>query len=224
MFENRDTAGEALASKLLGLASEDPIVFALPRGGVPVAVRVAKALKAPLSLLFVRKIGAPGHAELAIGAVVDGDEPTRVLQDEIISSLHVSDLYISSACETALAEIAHRRALYHGLYDGVSPKGRTVLIVDDGLATGASMEVAIKALRHQKANKIVVAVPLAPKETIERFKTIADDVICLEMPMPFGSVGQHYTSFPQLSDADVMEILSNHLSNGGGESLVRKRA
>ncbi|MEM9014393.1 MAG: phosphoribosyltransferase family protein [Pseudomonadota bacterium] len=224
MFENREKAGEALTEKLKACSGPDTIIYALPRGGVPVAAPVAIGLEAPLSLLFVKKICAPGHAELAIGATVDGVEPIRILHDEVIAALHVSDLYVSAESETALNEIERQRARYSGLYARVTPKGKTVIIVDDGLATGATMEVAIEALKQQGARKIIVAVPVASSETISRFETLADEVVCVSVPSQFWSVGEHYSHFPQLSDADVMEILNELSSDGDGPSLVRRRA
>ena len=224
MFENREKAGEALIEKLKACSGPDTIIYALPRGGVPVAAPIAKGLEAPLSLLFVKKICAPGHAELAIGAIVDGVEPIRILHDEVIAALHVSDLYVSAESETALNEIERQRGLYSGLYARVTPKDKTVIIVDDGLATGASMEVAIEALKKQSARKIIVAVPVASSETISRFETLADDVVCISVPSQFWSVGEHYSDFPQLSDADVMEVLNELSSDSDGPSLVRRRA
>ena len=224
MFENRTTAGEALVLKLRPFAGSNTIVYALPRGGVPVAAPVAKALKAPLSLLFVKKIGAPGHAELAIGAVVDGEEPTQILHKEVLGALHVSELYISAESEAALTETERRRCLYSGLYARLSPKNKVAIVIDDGLATGASMKAAIKALRQQGAKQIIVAVPVAPSDTINKLRELADDVICLDAPASFWSVGEHYREFPQLTDADVMELLNQHRGNDGEPSLVRKRA
>ena len=224
MFENRTKAGAVLATKLQPFAKSNPIVYALPRGGVPVAAPIARALNAPLSLLFVKKIGAPGHAELAVGAIVDGEEPTQILHKEVLRALQVSELYVSAESKAALNEIERRRGLYSGLYARVSPKKRVVIIVDDGLATGASMEVAIKALRQQGAKQIIVAVPVAPSDTINKLRELADDVICLDIPTSFWSVGEHYQEFPQLTDADVMEVLNQHSGNGGEPSLVRKRA
>lgn len=223
MFENRIKAGEALVPKLQLFASSNAVVYALPRGGVPVAAPVAKGIKAPLSLLFVKKIGAPGHRELAIGAIVDGEEPTQILHNDVVNSLQVSERYISVESEAALNEIELRRALYSGLYARVTPKDKVAIVVDDGLATGASMQAAIKALRQQGAKRVIVAIPVAPSDTIKKLKALADDVICLDAPASFWSVGEHYREFPQLTDADVMEILNQHLGNGEEPSLIRKR-
>lgn len=221
MFENRQKAGETLAKKLSTYAGANTIVYGLPRGGVPVAASVAKKLQSPLSLVFVKKIGAPNHSELAIGAVADGDDPTQVLNHDIVRSLHVSDLYIAAESEAALIEIERRRALYAGLFACVSSKDKTAIVTDDGLATGTTMEAAIKILRQQGANRIIVAIPVAPNETIESLESIADEIVCLEPQSSFRSVSGLYHEFPQLSDADVMEVLNQFL--GDERSLVKKR-
>lgn len=207
MFENRSQAGILLGKALGDLAAEDPIVFALPRGGLPVAAAVAKALHAPLDIILVRKIGAPGNEELAIGAIVDGSAPTLVIHRDIVTELQVPDDYLQAAKTKALKEIDRRRNLYTGNRSPLSPKGRTVILVDDGIATGATMEVAVKAMRQAGAGKIVVAVPTAPAETALRFQALADHLVCLETPDPFWSVGGQYQSFPQLTDTDVIETL-----------------
>ncbi len=208
MFKDRREAGKLLAERLLSFAEAKPIVYALPRGGLPVADEVAKSLKAPLDLILVRKLGAPGHQELAIGALVDGAAPTTILHQDIIAELDVPDSYIKSAEATALAEIERRRKLYMKDRPALSPKDRTVIIVDDGLATGATMEAAVAAIRKAGAARIIVAVPVAPRETMGRLKQAADNVIALETPYPFWSVGSWYRSFPQLTDEDVVETLA----------------
>ncbi len=209
-FENRDTAGALLAKALRPYVSDKPVVYALPRGGVPVAAAVAKEFNAPLDLILVRKIGAPGHVELAIGAIVDGSSPTIILNRDIIRELGVSGAYINNATEDALREIERRRALYLQNRRFISPEGRTAIIVDDGLATGATMEAAAAAMRKLKPSQLIIAAPVAPIDTLDRLRTIADTVVCLETPSPFWSVGRHYQSFPQLNDADVIEILDSY--------------
>ena len=210
MFENRDCAGEALAKALSSFKGKKPVVYALPRGGLPVASPVAKALDAPLDLIFVRKIGAPGHAELAIGAVVDGAEPTLVIHDAAIRELGVNQGYIDAQRENAIAEIERRRKLYLQDRKPVSMRDRTVIIVDDGLATGSTMEAAIEAARKAEPREIVAAVPTAPRDTIARLERIADRVVCLESPDPFWSVDGQYRHFPQLSDAEVVRLLARN--------------
>jgi putative phosphoribosyl transferase len=227
-FQNREEAGRMLANRLERFAGPDTVVYALPRGGVPVAAPIAKALGAPLSLLFVQKIGAPAHLEVAIGAIVDGDNPTQVRQHEVIDALNVSELYISAKSEAAVSEIERRKALYCGLYSRIPLKGKTAIIVDDGLATGASMEAAIKAAQKCEAKRVIAAVPVGPRDTVSRLGELADEIICMDTPSPYWSVSKSYDEFPQLDDADVMEIL-NEASPDGGEDgerpcLVRRRA
>ena len=215
MFADRRQAGRLLAEKLFSFAGAKPIIYALPRGGLPVADEVANRLDAPLDLILVRKLGAPGQEELAIGAIVDGAAPTTILHQDVIDGLKVPVSYIKSAETAALSEIERRRKLYMKDRPALSPKGRTVIIVDDGLATGATMEAAVVAMRKASPAHIVVAAPVAPRDTIERFKKIADDVVTLETPYPFLSVGSWYLSFPQLSDADVIETLARRHAEDG---------
>ncbi|WP_428408466.1 phosphoribosyltransferase [Hyphococcus sp.] len=208
MFRDRRDAGRQLAEKLLSFAKAEPVVYALPRGGLPVADEVAKRLDAPLDIILVRKLGAPGRQELAIGAVVDGAAPTIVLHQDIIAELNAPESYIKSAEDSALVEIERRRKLYMKDRPALSPKDRTAVIVDDGLATGATMEAAVAAMRKAGAARIIVAVPVAPRDTIEKLEKISDEVIAFETPYPFWSVGSWYRSFPQLTDADVIETLA----------------
>lgn len=207
MFDNRTQAGQALARALGKYAGDDVVVYALPRGGLPVAAAVASKLDAPLDVILVRKLGAPGHAEFAIGAVVDGAAPALILHKDVIRQLGVGRRYIEGAKETALEEIERRRTLYLKGRRPVSPRGKTAIVIDDGLATGATMEAAVKAMREAGAGRIVVAVPVAPADTVARLQQYADEVLCLETPVHFWSVGGHYRAFPQLEDADVVKIL-----------------
>ncbi|WP_207764800.1 phosphoribosyltransferase [Hyphococcus luteus] len=210
MFTDRREGGMKLADKLLAFADAKPVVYALPRGGLPVAEEAAKRLHAPLDIILVRKLGAPGHEELAIGAIVDGAAPVTILHKDIIAELGVSEAYIEKTKKAALEEIERRRALYMKDRPPVSPKDRTVIIVDDGLATGATMEAAATAMRKAGAAKIVVAVPVAPEEAVRDLAKIADEVIAVATPSPFWSVGGWYQSFPQLTDDDVVETLARH--------------
>lgn len=212
MFKDRRQGGKALAEKLAAFAAAKPVVYALPRGGLPVAEEVANKLKAPLDLILVRKLGAPGHQELAIGAVVDGAAPTLILHEDVIAELGVRAGYIEKANKAALEEIERRRKLYLKDAPPVSPKGRTVIIVDDGLATGATMEAAAAAMRKAGAETIIAAVPVASREGAEALTRLADRVVCVQTPFPFSSVGAWYESFPQLTDADVGEILARRQS------------
>jgi predicted phosphoribosyltransferase len=205
-FRDRTEAGRRLAEKLVALDLDRPIVYALPRGGVPVAVEIARRLGAPLDIVLVRKIGAPGAPELALGAVVDGDEPMTVVNTDIAEATGASSAYLERVRDEELAEIERRRGLYLGRRARPDPRGRTVIVVDDGLATGATARAAAEALRRHGAGKILIAAPVAPAETIEALQDVAE-VICVETPRPFGGVGRFYVDFHQLSDAEVVQLL-----------------
>ena len=207
MFKDRRQAGKLLADKLALYATANPVVYALPRGGLPVAEEVARRLKAPLDLILVRKLGAPGHEELAMGAIVDGGAPTTILHQDIVSELAVPDRYIEETKTAALREIERRRQLYMKDSPAISPAGRTAIIVDDGLATGATMEAAVVAMRKAKAGRIIVAIPVAPEDAVRNLLKTADNVVALTTPYPFLSVGSWYESFPQLTDQDVIDTL-----------------
>ncbi|WP_309085342.1 phosphoribosyltransferase [Chelativorans sp.] len=206
-FLNRREAGQRLAAELAHLKEEQPVVLALPRGGVPVGFEVAKALSAPLDLLMVRKLGAPGHSELGIGAVVDGSDPQLVLNDEAMEIIRPSSDYVREEMERQLAEIDRRRAAYFAEHDPTPVSGRTVILVDDGIATGGTVRVALKALRRSNAARIVLAVPVAPRDTLDALHDDADEVVCLATPPNFRAVGLHYENFSQTSDAEVIACL-----------------
>jgi len=224
MFENRLEAGKKLAQALIRLKMDNPIIYALPRGGVPIGAEVALALHAPLDLILIRKLGAPGHAELAIGAIVDGMTPTTILNDAIVRELGVGAGYIARTSEVALAEIDRRRAVFRDVVIPQSPAGRAVIIVDDGLATGATMEAAVKSMRKAKASRIVVATPVAPMEAAATFQGLADDFVCLETPARFLAVGVHYRDFPQLTDADVIRIFKEYRERFDSDVVASKGA
>jgi putative phosphoribosyl transferase len=206
-FRNRQDAGQRLARELAHLKDERPVVLALPRGGVPVAYEVAKALVAPLDLLMVRKLGAPGHSEYGIGAVVDGSEPQLVLNEEAMQIIGPTEDYVQAEMERQLAEIERRRASYFAEHDPTPISGRTVILVDDGIATGGTVRVALKALRRSSAERIVLAVPVAPRDRLEALHDDADEVVCLSAPANFRAVGLHYANFEQTSDAEVVRCL-----------------
>lgn len=206
-FVDRADAGRRLAAALVDLRNEDAVVLALPRGGVPVAAEIARSLGAPLDVTLVRKIGVPTHPELAMGAVVDGGDPIVVRNDEIIRIARISEHAFDSACYREVAEIERRRARYRGTAPPVAVEGRTVVLVDDGIATGATMRAAIRGLRRRRPKRIVAAIPLAPHEAIAELKGEADVVVCLEEPASFEAIGFHYEDFRQLSDEDVVTIL-----------------
>ena len=206
-FADRRAAGQALAQALAGRQFADPVVLALPRGGVPVAAEIARLLEAPLDLVFVRKIGLPHRPELAAAAVVDGGDPEIVTNDDVIGLSGVGRDYLDRAAMRELAEIERRRRAYLRNRPRVPLDGRSLILVDDGIATGASVRAALKALRRRKPRALILAVPVAAAETIEELRREVDDIVCLAMPEPFLAIGIHYADFRQLSDEDVVQIL-----------------
>ena len=207
-FADRHAAGQALAEALATYGHRsDMIVVALPRGGVPVAAAVADALQAPLDILVVRKLGAPTQPELALGAIAAGG--FRVVDAGLLRTLGVSDATLAAVESEARAEVARREARYRARRAARPLAGRTVILVDDGLATGATMRVAIQAVRAAQATRVVVAVPVAPPETLARLRAEADEVICLQTPAHFLGVGASYERFPQLTDEDVLALLAD---------------
>jgi putative phosphoribosyl transferase len=208
MFRDRTEAGEALADALAGLALDDPVIFALPRGGVPVAVPVAKRLDAPLDLLLVRKIGAPGHEELAVGAVVEGGAHEAVFNRGVLKMLGLSEADFAGAIVDKLAEIEARRVRYIGGAPPVPVEGRTAVVVDDGIATGATVKAALVGLRRRSPREIVLAVPVAPADSLAELGPLVDRVVCLEVPDPFYAVGVHYRHFPQVDDTQVIAMMT----------------
>jgi putative phosphoribosyl transferase len=206
-FTDRREAGRRLAQVVAGLDLEDPVVLALPRGGVPVAFEVARALRAPLDLLMVRKIGAPGHEEYGIGAVVDGAAPQVVIDEQAARLVGADRVYVERVIARELAEIERRRTAYH---TGPPPTltGRTVVVVDDGIATGGTVRAALKGLAQAGPARVVLAVPVAPRDTSAEMRTLCDQVVCLTMPEPFYAVGAHYRDFSQTEDREVVDLLS----------------
>jgi predicted phosphoribosyltransferase len=181
-------------------------VLALPRGGVPVAAAVARILDAPFDFILVRKLGAPGFEELAIGAVAEGEDPGVVLNRNVIKELGVGEAYVERATSDALREISRRRRLFRAILPAQDVKGRTAIIVDDGLATGATMEAAIISARRGGAQKVVAAVPVAPADAAAKFEILADHFVTLAAPATFAAVGAYYDDFRQLADADVIAV------------------
>jgi putative phosphoribosyl transferase len=208
MFANREAAARTLAEAVAEAAPQDPLILALPRGGVPLGKVVAKRLGAPLDLVFVRKIGMPGHRELSAGALVDGDDPQIVWNTHILSQSRLGPEDFEAEITRLLDVIAGRRKRY---LSGRAPepvRGRTAIIVDDGVATGATIRVAIAALRKAGVGAVWIAVPVAPRDTIGTLEAEADRVICLETPDPFIAVGVHYRDFGEVTDEDVVRLLS----------------
>ncbi|MCX7802839.1 MAG: phosphoribosyltransferase [Meiothermus ruber] len=207
-FKDRNQAGALLAERLAALGYDrqpNLLVFGLPRGGVPVAFQVARRLGAPLDVWVVRKLGTPGHEELAMGAIASGGG--RVLNQEIVDSLQVSADTLAAVEQQQWAELQRRERLYRGNRPFPDLKGKTVLLVDDGLATGATMKAAIAAARQHHPARLVVAVPVAPPDTVAEIQALVDEVVCLETPAFFQAVGLWYEHFPQISDEEVLALL-----------------
>jgi len=206
-FANRAEAGRELAAKLAGYRDQNPVILALPRGGVPVAAEIAAALNAPLDLILVRKIGVPYEPELAMGAVADGDASLVVRNEDVIRHLDIADADFKAACEAELAEIERRRQRYLGNRRRAEVAGRTAIVVDDGIATGATTRAALRATRARKPTRLVLAVPVAPADSLDELRADADDIVCLESHELFGAIGYYYRDFRQISDEEVIDIL-----------------
>lgn len=224
LFQNRVDAGKQLAVALAHLAKWDCVVLALPRGGVPVAAQVAAALGAPLDIILVRKIGAPRQPEFAIGSVVDGGDPIVVRDQELMRLSGTSEMEFDRICAQELAEIERRRHLYLGARGPVSLQGRTVIVVDDGLATGNMMRAALRAVRLRGPACLVMAIPVAPREALDSFRAEVDEIICLAAPRPFGAVGHYYEDFSQTGDEEVIALLARFgpaVRQGGNSGRAR---
>jgi len=206
-FQDRSDAGRRLAKALSEYKGRNAVVLALPRGGVPVAAEVAAALKAPLDLILVRKIGVPTQPELAMGAVVDGAAPIVVRNEEVIELSGTTAEEFDATCARELAEIERRRQLYIGDRPRAEIAGRVVIVIDDGIATGATTRAALQAIRNRKPKELVLAVPVAPPDTITTLREAVDALICLETPELFGAIGYFYRDFRQVSDQEVVAIL-----------------
>jgi putative phosphoribosyl transferase len=217
LFTDRADAGRRLAAQMEAYAGRgDVLVLALPRGGVPVAYEVATALGARMDVFVVRKLGVPGHEELAMGAIASGG--TLVLNDSVVRDLAVPRSKIDEVATREGHELERRERAYRGDRGPIEVRGRTVVLVDDGLATGATMRAAVRALRQQEPERIVVAVPTAAPETCDEIGREVDEVICAEMPTPFLGVGMWYENFSQTSDDEVKRLLAafDHVPAGGG--------
>ncbi|MGH7857609.1 MAG: phosphoribosyltransferase [Candidatus Binatia bacterium] len=209
VFRNRADAGRRLAARLAHHARrDDVVVLGLPRGGVPVAFEVAQALDLPLDVFTVRKLGTPGHEELAMGAIASGG--VRVLNDDVIELLRLPPEAIERAAEREKLELHRRDVEYRGTEEPIEVKGLTAIVVDDGLATGSTMRAAVAALRRRGAARVVVAVPTASPDVCEEIGKEVDEMICAETPEPFQAVGVWYEDFSQTSDREVKDLLARH--------------
>jgi putative phosphoribosyl transferase len=208
VFIDRTDAGGQLAQALLRYRGGRPVVLALPRGGVPVAAEVAAALDAPLDLILVRKIGVPAQPELAMGAVVDGGSPIVVRNDDVILLAGVDAAEFNAIRDRELAEIERRRRLYLGSRAPAPVEGRVAIVIDDGVATGATTRAALRAIRLRRPARLVLAVPVAATDTLAALRQEADEVVCLEDHRSFGAIGFYYADFRQLSDQEVKDIMA----------------
>ncbi|MBS1263687.1 MAG: Amidophosphoribosyltransferase [Methanonatronarchaeales archaeon] len=208
MFQDRRDAGRQLADELADRDYADPVVIAIPRGGVPLGVEVADALNAPLDLVVPRKIGAPNNPEYAIGAVTE--DGSVVLNEAAVRRTGATEEYIERAGEEERREIERRLKEYRGDRKPVPIEGKTAIVVDDGVATGTTLKAAVKSIRSRNPARIVIAVPVGAKSSIAEFEELADYVVCLEVPRFFRAVGQHYQSFPQTSDEEVRRLMKGH--------------
>jgi len=206
-FRDRTDAGRRLGQALSAYAGRDDLlVLGLPRGGVPVAAEIARLLGAPLDVLLVRKLGVPGHEELAMGAIAEGG--ATVVNKSVVDMLAVSDDVFRDVVDRETRELVRRQHLYRGSRTPPVVANRTVIVVDDGLATGATMEAAVAALRHLGPAAIVVAAPVGARETCARLRAVADEVVCVETPPDFGAVGAWYRDFTQTTDAEVRRLIA----------------
>jgi putative phosphoribosyl transferase len=207
-FRDRRDAGLALAELLAARNLSDPVVLALPRGGVPVGFEVARRLRAPLDLVMVRKIGVPYQPELAAAAVVNGEAPEIVVNDEVAVRAGLGRDDIAALAEVQLGEIARRRALYLKGWKQIPVEGRTAIIVDDGIATGATVRAALRAVRRRNPARLVLAVPVAPPDTLKALGAEVDEIVCVRRPMFLGSIGAYYVNFAQVDDVTVIRMLN----------------
>lgn len=222
-FENRDEAGRVVGDRLRAYADrDDVIILALPRGGTPVGYRVARVLGAPLDVFLVRKLGVPGHEELAMGAIASSG--VRVLNDEVLSYLSVDKKVLEGVTERERRELDRREEEYRGGRPPPDVRGKTAILVDDGLATGSTMRAAVQALKQLGPSRIVVAVPTAAPQTCEEFAGEVDEVVCAITPEPFYAVGAWYKDFSQTSDDEVRELLGARRAELEQEPILRSEA
>lgn len=210
IFANRREAGKLLADELKRYVGQSAVlVLALPRGGVPVAYEVAQALGVPLDVMVIRKLGAPGHEELALGAIASGG--VRVVNDDLVRQLRIAPDVLEQVARREAKELARRERDYRGERPPLVVEGKTIILVDDGIATGASMNAAISALKQQAPKKLVIAVPTGAQESINKLRQQVDDIVCLTAPAHFVAVGQFYRDFSQTTDDEVRQLLAEAL-------------
>jgi predicted phosphoribosyltransferase len=207
-FRDRVDAGRKLARALASYKDQRPVILALPRGGVPVAAEVAGALDAPLDLILVRKIGVPTQPELAMGAVVDGGTPIIVRNDDVIELIGIDESEFNAVCDRELAEIERRRERYVGNRMPIDVAGRVAIVIDDGVATGATTRAALQATRMRGPSRLVLAVPVAPTDSLAALRAEVDDLVCLEDHEYFDAIGRYYSDFRQISDQEVIDKLA----------------
>jgi putative phosphoribosyl transferase len=214
VFADRCEAGRRLVPFLMKFGDQNPIVLALPRGGLPVAFEVAQSLNAPLDVVLVRKIGAPGHKELGLGAVVDGADAQVVLNEAIVDAVQPSPAYLEAEISRQLAEIERRRHIYRGDDPPLDIAGHTAIVIDDGIATGGTMKAVLRALARLEPRKLVLAVPVAPSESLSALSSDVDEIVCLLVPDTFFAVGMHYRDFHEISDQEAVELLHRSKTSG----------
>jgi putative phosphoribosyl transferase len=207
-FKNRSDAGRKLAARLAQYKDQQVVLLALPRGGVPVAAEVAAVLGAPIDLVLVRKIGVPSQPELAMGAIVDGDSPITVRNEDVIRLAGVDERTFRAVRDREFVELERRRGLYLGGRNRIGVKDRIAIVIDDGVATGATTRAALRAIRMRQPNKLILAVPVGPTDTIEAMREEADEVLCLEIYEEFNAIGTFYGDFRQITDQEVIDILT----------------
>jgi putative phosphoribosyl transferase len=207
-FADREAAGRELAAKLAHLKDRQPVVLALPRGGVAVGFEIAQALGAPLDIVLVRKIGVPWQPELALGAVTDGANLETFIDQDLAQALDIPESYVQEETVRQLQEIERRRKSYCAGRPPLEVTGRTAIVVDDGIATGATMRVALRAVRRRDPTHLVLAIPVAPPETLAEFSKEVDEAVCLETPAMLGAIGFYYRDFHQMSDEEVTDLLA----------------
>ncbi len=214
-FKNRSDAGRKLAARLAQYKDQQVVLLALPRGGVPVAAEVAAVLGAPIDLVLVRKIGVPSQPELAMGAIVDGDSPITVRNEDVIRLAGVDERTFRAVRDREFAELERRRRLYLGGRNRIGVKDRIAIVIDDGVATGATTRAALRAIRMRQPNKLILAVPVGPTDTIEAMREEADEVLCLEIYEEFSAIGTFYGDFRQITDQQVIDILTASPNQSG---------